>query len=150
MMKMLRASVGLILVSIPPVLFVAYCRSLLAQASETTLSAAGQEAIAAESEAISAKDFRGLHALARLCPFVQKHEASPRAMSVYYFLLQGLSGICSQMCDAFARWTERERQKCSYFVVVRIDRRVASARALLAEQTSDSEKQSLPPSSRPF
>ncbi len=144
---MFHAFVGLILASLLAVLFLAYCRSLLAEASDAKLSEAAQKAIAAESGTISAKDFQRLRALARLCPFGQTDEASLRAICVYHLLLQGLYGICSRMCDAFAGWTERERQRCSYFVDVTIDRRIASARALLAEQTTDSEKQSLPPSS---
>jgi hypothetical protein len=144
---MLRAFVGLILVSLPPLLFVAYCRSLLAQASEVKLRAAAQEAIAAASGTISAKDFQGLKALVRLCPSGQKDETSLRAICVYYLLLQGLHSISSRMSEALARWAERESQRCSYFVAVNLDRRIGTARACWSEQTSSCEKQSLPPSS---
>jgi hypothetical protein len=144
---MLRASVGLILVSLPPVLFVAYCRSLLVEGSEAKLSEAAQKAIAAESGTISAKDFERLLALARLCPFGQNDEASLRAICVYHLLLQGLHSISSRMFEAFARWGEQERQRCSYFVAVKLDRRIANACACWSEQTSSSEKQSSPRSS---
>ena len=144
---MLRAFVGLILVSLPPVLFVAYCRSLLVEASEAKLSEAAQRAIAAESATISVEDFERLVAMARLCPFGQKDEASLRAICVYHLLLQALYSICSHMSDAFVVWAVRERQRCCYFVAVKLDRRIANARACWSEQTSSSEKQSLPPSS---
>jgi hypothetical protein len=144
---MLRAFVGLILVSLPPVLFVAYCRSLLVEGSEAELSEAAHKAIAAESATISAKDFERLLALARLCPFGQKDETSLRAICVYHFFLQGLHSISSRMSEALARWGEQERQRCSYFVAVKLDRRIANARACWSEQTSSSEKQSSPPSS---
>jgi hypothetical protein len=144
---MLRAFVGLILVSLPLVLFGAYRRSLLAQASEVKLSAAARKAIAAASGTISAKDFQRLKALARLCPFGQKDETSLKAICVYHLLLQGLHSISSRMPEALARCAERERQRCSYFVAVKLDRRIGNARACWSEQTSGSEKQSLPPSS---
>ncbi len=138
---MFHAFIGLILVSLLAVLFLAsYCRSLLAQASEAKLSAAAQKAIATESGTISAEDFQRLHALARLCPFGQKDEVSLRAISVYYLSLQGLHGISSRMSDAFAGWAKRERQRCSYFVAVCIDRRIAAARKLWAEQMIRPEK----------
>jgi hypothetical protein len=144
---MLRAFVELILVSLPPVLFVAYCRSLLVEGSEAKLSEAAQKAIAAESGTISAKDFERLLALTRLCPFDQNDEASLRALCVYHLLLHGLCGTSSRMCDAFVGWAERERQRCCHFVAVKFDRRIANACACWSDQTSSSEKQSLPPSS---
>jgi hypothetical protein len=144
---MLRAFVGLILVSLPPVLFVAYCRSLLAQASEAKLSEVARKAIAAASGTISAEDFQRLLAMARLCPFGQKDKASLRVMCVYHLLLQGLYGICSRMSDPFVGWTDRERQRCSYFVAIKLDRRIVNTRALFAEQATQTNKESLPPSS---
>ena len=144
---MLRAFVGLILVSLPPVLFIAYCRSLLVEASEAKLSEAAQKAIAADSGTISAEDFQRLLALARLCPFGQNDDISLSAICVYHLLLQGLHSISPRVSEAFARWVEQERQRCSYFVAVKLDRRIANARACWSEQRSSSEKQSSPPSS---
>jgi len=143
---MLRALGGLIVMSLPPVLFVGYCRSLLVEASEAELSEAAQRAIAAESGTISAEDFKRLPALARSCPFGQRDEASLRAICVYHRLPQCLYSICSRMSDAFVAWAVRERQRCCYFVAVKLDRRIANARACWSEQTNSSEKQSLPPS----
>jgi hypothetical protein len=87
---MLRAFIGLILVSLLAVLFVADCRSLLVKASKFRLGVAAHNAIAAVSGRVSAEDFQRLHALAGLCPFVQKDEARLRAIPVYHFLLTGL------------------------------------------------------------
>lgn len=137
---MFRAFVGFTLAALPPLLFVAYCRSLLAQACETELSAAVLKAIATESGSVSAEDFHRLQALVGLCPLGQKDGAALACVSAYYFLLTGLYAISSRICEACADWTERERQKCSYFVAVRLDQRIASARKLRAEQMIHPER----------
>jgi len=110
---------------------------LLALASEAKLSKVARKAIAAASGTISAEDFQRLLALARLCPFGQKDEALLRVMCVYHLLLQSL----------YVDWADRERQRCSYFVAIKLDRRIANTHALFAEQATQSDEESLPPSS---
>lgn len=99
------------------------------------------KAITLQGGAISSQDFDSLRALVRLCPIGQKEGASVGAVAAYYFLLTGLYVIFSRICEAFADWAERERRRCTYFVAVALDRRIANARNLWAEQMIEPEKQ---------
>jgi len=136
---MLRAFVGFTLAALPPLLFVAYCRSLLHQASRTELSAAALDAIAVASASISPEEFHRLQALLGLCPLGRK--VFPlAAMSVYFFLLTVISAVSSRISRNIAKWTERERQRCSHFVAVSLDKRIASVHKLRAEQMNHPER----------
>lgn len=131
---MLCTFVGFTVAALPPLLFVAYCHSLLRRASETELSAAALNAIAADSASVSAKDFHRLRALLGLCPLGRKDAFPLPAVSVYFFLLTIICAISPRISEGIANWTERERQRCTHFVAVSLDRRIASARRLLEEQ----------------
>ena len=137
---MFCAFVGFILAALPPLLFVAYCRSLLHQASRTELSAAALNAIAVASASVSPEDFQRLSALLGLCPLGRKDAFPLAAMSFYFFLLKGISAVSSRISRNIANWTERERQRCSHFVAVNLDKRIASAHKLRAEQMNHPER----------
>jgi hypothetical protein len=94
---MVRAFVGFTLAVLPLLLFVAYCRSLLHQASNAELSTAALNAIAAESARISGEDFHRLRALVVLCPPGRKDEFPLAAVSIYFFLLTVIYGISSRI-----------------------------------------------------
>ena len=131
---MLCAFVGFTLAVLPPLLFVAYCRSLLHQASRNELSAAALNAIAVASASVSPEDFHRLRALLGLCPLGRTDAFPLAAMSFYFLLLKGIYAISSRISRSIANWTERERQRCSHFVAVSLDKRIASAHKLRAEQ----------------
>ena len=136
---MLCAFVGFTMAALPPLLFVAYCRSSLHQAARTELSAAALNAIAAASASVSAEDFHRLRALLGLCPLGRK--AFPlAAMSVYFFSLTVISAVSSRISRSLTNRTERERQRCSHFVAVSLDKRIASAHKLRAEQMKHPER----------
>ena len=136
---MFRAFVWFILTALPPLLFVAYCRSLLRQASNAELSTAGLNAIAAESAGVSAEDFRRLRALLGLCPLGRKDAFPLAAVSIYFFLLTVFCAMSSRICGV-ANEIERERNRCSHFVAVRLDERIARARRFWAEQRTHLER----------
>jgi hypothetical protein len=137
---MFCAFVGFTLAALPPLLFVAYCRSLLRQASETELRAAALNAIAAESASVSAEDFHRLRALLGLCPLGRKDEFPLAAVSTYFLFSTVFCAISPWICGAAANEIERERKRCSQFVAVSLDKRIASARRLWAEQTIHPER----------
>jgi hypothetical protein len=122
------------LAALPPLLFVTYCRSLLRQASNTELSTAALNAIAAGSASVSAEDFYRLRALLGLCPLGQKDAFPLAAVSIYFSLLTVIYAISSRISWGIANWTERERQRCSHFFAVSLDKRIATTRRLRAEQ----------------
>lgn len=131
---------GLTLAALLPVVFVAYCRSLVVKASKTELSAELLKAILAESASVSAEDFQWLQALVGLCPIDKKDRVPLAAVWTYFFLLTFLRAISSRICTVAARHIDRERQRCSHFVAVRLDQRIANARRLRAEQMIHPEK----------
>jgi hypothetical protein len=137
---MFCAFVGFTLAALPPLLFVAYCRSLLRTASETELSTAALNAIAEELAGVSAEDFHRLRALLELCPLGQKDAFPLAVVSIYFFLLAVIYAISLRLSGGIGNWTERERQRCSHFVAVSLDKRIASARRLRAEQMIHPEK----------
>ena len=144
---MFRVFVGFTLVVLPLLLFVAYCRSLILQASQIELSAAVLKAITSKSGSVSAKDFHRLHALVGLCPLGQQDGVPLAAVSMYFLLLTGLHGISSAICEVVADWAEEERRKCSHFAAVRLDRRIANTRKLWAEQMIYPEERGKSPAS---
>ena len=138
---MFRALVWFTFAVFLPVGFVVYCRMLLARSSKIELSEAAVKAIVTQNATISSDDFHGLRALVLLCPLGQKDRSSLAAVSAYYFLLTGLHAVSSRMCGAFKDWTEQERWRCAHFVAVTLDRRIARARELWAEQMIEPDKQ---------
>ncbi len=137
---MVRAFIGFILATLPPLLFVAYCRFLLLRASETELSTAVLRAIAPESERVFAEDFGRLQALIGLCPLDQKDRIPLATLSLYFVLLIGLYTSSLRICGVIANWTERERRRCSHFVAVRLDQRIARARKLVSEEMDQPDR----------
>jgi hypothetical protein len=137
---MVRTFVGFIVATLPPLLFVAYCRFLLLRASEIELSTAVLKAIAPESERVSAEDFHRLQALVGLCPLDQKDRIPLAALSLYFVLLTGLYTFSLRIGGVIANWTERERRQCSHFVAVRLDQRISRARKLVSEQMDRPER----------
>lgn len=131
---------GSTVAALPPLLFVAYCRSLLQQASNTELSTAALNAIAAGSASVSAEDFYRLRAPLGLCRLGQKDAFPLAAVSIYFFLLAVIYAISSWISRGIANWTERERQRCSDFFAVSLDKRIATTRRLRAEQMIHPEK----------
>lgn len=131
---MFGALVGLTFAMFLSVVFLVYCRRLLARTSEIELSEAALRAIATQGDRVSSVDFHRLRALVLLCPLDQKDGASLAAVCAYYALLTGLHAISSRTCEGFAEWTEQERRSCAHFVAVTLDRRIARARKLWAEQ----------------
>jgi len=57
---------------------------------------------------------------------------------VYYALLDAMNKAFRPMSLAVARWAEAERESCSYFAAVALDRRISYSRELLAQQISGS------------
>ena len=68
-----------------------HARTLL-RASDAELSAAVPEAIAAESERVSAEDFHWLQAIVGRCPLGQNDRIPLAALSLYFVIL-----ACGQM-----------------------------------------------------
>ena len=86
---------------------------------------------------VAADDFDRLLQLVRLCPERGDDRSEIRAVGTYYSLLAVVNRVSRSMVPALASWTEQERQNCSYFAAVALDRRISYSRDLFTQQISD-------------
>lgn len=118
-------------------LFVSYCRAILASARRLELSERVLHVAGVESAHLAADDFDRFLQLVRLCPENDADRAGVRAIAIYCTLLRVLSGLSAWMIPSLAPWTERERETCSHFAAVVLDRSISTNRRLFALQASD-------------
>jgi hypothetical protein len=114
--------------------FVSYSRSILASSRKVQLSDRVREVMGVAAHEIAADDFTRLLQLVRLCPERGDDQTEIRAVGTYYGLLHILGDVCHSIVPSVAAWTEQERQSCSYFAAVALDRRISYSRDLLTQQ----------------
>ncbi len=131
---MFRAFVVFAFTVSPSLLFVAYCRSLLAHTSAVELSEHARRVTGIQDKIGPACEFARLRALAKLCPAIGKDESLLGAVSTYYHLLTALQTLTTPLFHSLADRAERERGRCSYFAAVILDRRIARTRKMWSEQ----------------
>lgn len=117
--------------------FVSYCRSLIAAYSKLELSEQVREVTGIESRTVAGDEFDRLLQFVRLCPARGDDGTKIRAVGAYYSLLNLIRTAFRSLGPGLASWAERERQHCSYFAAVALDRRIAYSRDLLAQQMAD-------------
>jgi hypothetical protein len=117
--------------------FVSYCRSVLASARKVELSARVTALAGMEGESLAADDFDRVLQFVRLCPEHDADRTGIRAIGIYYRLLRILGRVIGTFNPRVAIWTEHERQGCSHFAAVVLDRCVSSSRSLFTQQASD-------------
>lgn len=117
--------------------FVSYCRSILASSRKVELSARVREVTGIASHDVAADDFTRLLQLVRLCPERGDDQTEIRAVGTYYGLLHVLGRVARPLVPGVAAWTEQERQSCSYFAAVALDRRISYSRDLFTQQVAD-------------
>jgi hypothetical protein len=114
--------------------FVYYCRSVLASSRRVELSARVREAARVANDSVAADDFERFLELVRLCPENGAERADIRAVGAYYSLLHMLARLSRATAPSIAAWAERERQGCSHFAAVALDRSISFSRDLFVEQ----------------
>ncbi len=117
--------------------FVSYCRSILASSRKVALSDRVREVTSIADHEVAADDFNRLLQLVRLCPERGDDQSEIRAVGTYYGLLEVLSRVSTRMAPGLAGWFEQERQNCSYFAAVALDRRISYSRDLYTQQLTD-------------
>jgi hypothetical protein len=117
--------------------FISYCRSFLAAYSKVELSEQVREITGIETQPVTGEEFKRLLQLVHLCPERGDDRAEIRLVGVYYGLLSLVRALLGSLSSGIAGWAERERQGCSYFAAVALDRRIAYSRNLLAQQMPD-------------
>jgi hypothetical protein len=112
---------------------VSYCRSILAISGKIELSERVRELAGMGRRGIAAGDFERFLQLVHLCPDYEADQTELRAVGVYYTMLRVLGHISGVLSPRVARWTERERQNCSYFAAVALERRISYNRGLFQQ-----------------
>lgn len=115
---------------------VSYCRSILAASGKIEISERVREVAGIERRSIVAGDFERFLQLVHLCPECKTDQTELRAVGVYYSLLHVLGRVSSLLVPRVAAWTEKERQHCSHFAAVALDRRISHNRGLFAQQVN--------------
>jgi hypothetical protein len=115
---------------------VSYCRSILAASGKIELSERVREVAGMGRRSVAAGDFARFLQLVHLCPDYEADETELRAIGVYFDLLRVLGHVSSVLSPRVARWAERERQSCSHFAAVALDRRISYNCGLFAQQAN--------------
>jgi|SRR5271170_170971 hypothetical protein len=117
--------------------FVFFCRSVLASASDAELSDHVLEVMGTEGDHIVADDFRRFLQLVRLCPEHAHKRSQIRAVAAYFDLLHLLERGAGKLTPNASAWAESERQRCSRFAAVVLDRSISSSRDLFTRHATD-------------
>jgi len=117
--------------------FVSYCRSALASARKADLSERFWAVADIERKTLSAEDFDRIFQLVRLCPDYDDGRGEIRAVGLYCRLLEGLGRTVDSLMPGVAAWSVRERQECSHYAAVALDRNISSSRELVTQHASD-------------
>jgi len=117
--------------------FILHCRSILAYSRRVELSDRVREVTGIANQNVSAGDFDRLVQLVRLCPERGEDRKEIRVVGAYYSLLALLDRLTRSLIPSLAAWTELERQSCSHFAAVALDRRISYSRDLLTQQVAD-------------
>jgi hypothetical protein len=117
--------------------FVLHCRSILAYSRRVELSDRIREVTGLTDKDVSAEDFGRLLQLVRLCPERGNDRKEIRVVGAYYALLDLLERVSRSLIPSVAAWIEHERQGCSYFAAVALDRRISYSRDLFTQQVAD-------------
>lgn len=116
---------------------ISYCRSVIAASRRVALSEQVREITGIENSNLGGDEFDRLLQLVRLCPERSDDRAEINFVGAYYEFLQLLRRVARPVVPRIAEWAEQERESCSYFIAVVLDRRISYSRDLLAQQMAD-------------
>jgi len=105
--------------------FISYCRSIIAASRRVELSERLREITGIAGGVIPAEDFERLLQLIHLCHESADDGGKIRAVETYFALLRVAKYLARLVMPAAVAWVEREREGCSYFAAVALDRRIS-------------------------
>jgi len=114
--------------------FVCYCRLVIAASRRSELSERVREITGIAGRTVPAEDFERLLQFVNLCPERGADGARIRAVGTYYNLLRSVERVARRMTPPAVTWIERERQNCSYFAAVNLDRRMSYSRGVFGQR----------------
>jgi hypothetical protein len=117
--------------------FVSYCRAALSSAGKAEVSERVLGLAGLEGGSVAAGDFVRFIQLLRLCAAYNADRMDVRAVDAYYRLLVVTGRACHALIPTATVWAERERESCSHFAAVVLDRCISSNRELRTHSASD-------------
>jgi len=117
--------------------FMLHCRSVVAYSRRFELSDRIREVTGLSTQQLAAGDFDHLLQLVHLCPERGDDRREIRAVGAYYTMLDILERFTRSLIPSVAAWAETERQGCTYFAAVALDRRISYSRDLFSQQVAD-------------
>jgi hypothetical protein len=117
--------------------FLSYTRTILITAGGVALSPRVREVVGIADGPISAADFGRLLQLLHLCSETPDDQAQIRVVGAYYTALRFVDLSVRPLVPRISAWLERERQRCSYFAAVALDRRIAHNLSLYGRQIAE-------------
>lgn len=117
--------------------FIWYCRAIVAPSLKVALSDRVREVTGIADHDVAPDDFDRLLQLVRLCPERGDDRSEIRAVGTYYGILAALDKLSGSVAPGLAAWARHERQHCSYFAAVALDRRISYSRDLFTQQIAD-------------
>lgn len=133
---MIAASICVISIAVIFQFFVFYCRLVIAASRRSELSEGVREIAGIAGKKVPAEDFERLLQFVHLCPKRSGDGAKIRAVEVYYNLLHAVGQLAHRAMPRAIAWVERERQNCSYFAAVYLDRSISYGRGLFRQRAS--------------
>ena len=133
---MIGASICVISIAVLFQFFVFYCRLVIAASRRLELSERVREIAGIAGRIVPSEDFERLLQFVHLCPKRSGDGARIRAVEVYYNLLHAVGHVAHRAMPRAIAWVERERQNCSYFAAVYLDRSISYSRGLFRQRAS--------------
>jgi len=133
---MIAALICVISITIFLQFFVSYCRSVISASRRVELSERVREITGIAGGVVPAEDFERLLQLVHLCPEGSDDATKIRAVGTYYSLLHVVDYAAHLAMPQVAAWVDHERENCSYFAAVALDRRISSSRDLFTQQAA--------------
>jgi hypothetical protein len=109
--------------------FLIYCRFLLTNSAGVVLSESVRLLLGSDTEMVNSDDFGRILGLLWLCSAIESDQRQMGAIRLYYRALRGIDRLFIPKVSA---WAEAERQHCSHFAAVVLDRRISLSREFCA------------------
>jgi hypothetical protein len=110
--------------------FLIYCRLILANAATVALSEDVRLVLGIRDAPTGPDDFGRIVGLLWLCSAIETDQRQIGAIRLYFGVLRGVQWLFRDF--NLAAWVETERQHCSHFAAVVLDRRISLSRDFCA------------------
>jgi hypothetical protein len=109
--------------------FLIYCRFLLTNSAGIVLSESVRVLLGTDKTTVESDDFGRILGLLWLCSAIESDQRQMGAIRLYYRVLRTIDRL---FIPTLSAWAEGERQHCSHFAAVVLERRISLSREFCA------------------